>query len=255
MTSRGARARVRRVLAAAGAAALLSVGGNSCAGGPPTVAPSGVDELQVPTPTPDPSDFVDRVDNRWFPLDPGTVWTYRTTGDLGERTEVVTVTDRTRVVQGVTTTLVRDVLAGDNGKVVTETVDSYAQDVRGNVWLLGADVTAYHHGRRDTTGSWQAGVDGAEAGLVMAAQPRAGDGYVLEHAPGVAEDQAEVLSITEQRTVPQGEFDHLVQLAVSSPLVPARVERRYYAPGVGLVYAETVSGGSASVQLVGLSRG
>jgi len=221
-----------------------------------STAPAADRNAPVPRHHPSPSHFTHgRVDNRWFPLDPGTVWTYRTTGDLGERTEVVTVTDRTRVVQGVTTTLVRDVLAGDNGKVVTETVDAYAQDVRGNVWLLGADVTAYHHGRRDTTGSWEAGVHGAEAGVVMAAQPRLGDGYVLEHAPGVAEDQAEVLSVTDQRTVPQGEYDHLVQLAVSSPLVPARVEHRYYAPGVGLVYEETVSGGSASMELVGLSRG
>src|SRR6478672_12331352 len=254
MTSRGARARVRRVLAAAGAAALLSVGGTSCDGGPPTVAPSGVDELQIPTPTPDPSDFVDRVDNRWFPLHPGTVWTYRTTGDLGERTEVVTVTDRTRVVQGVTTTLVRDVLAGDNGKVVTETVDAYAQDVRGNVWLLGADVTAYHHGRRDTTGSWEAGVHGAEAGLVMAAQPRLGDGYMLEHAPGVAEDQSEVLSITEQRSVPLDDYEDLVETEDTSALEPALEQRKYYAPGVGLVYAETIGGGNLSVQLVGLTR-
>ena len=254
MTARGTGAAVRRVLAAAGLA-LVSLVASSCAGGPPTVAPSGVDGLQIPTPSADPQDFVDHVDNRWFPLEPGTTWTYRSSGDGGDRTEVVAVTDRTRVVQGVTTTVVRDVIAGANGKVVSRTVDLYAQDVSGNVWKFGADVTAYHHGRRDTTGSWEAGVDGAEAGLMMAAQPRVGDGYVQERAPGVAEDQSVVLSITEQRSVPLDDYDHLVQTEDTTPLEPALEQRRYYASGVGLVYAETVGGGSLSVQLVGFSRG
>ena len=252
---RGARAGVRRALTAAGAAALLSVTASSCAGGPPTIAPSGVDGLVIPTPSPDPHDFVDRVDNRWFPLEPGTVWTYRSTGDEGDRTEVVTVTDRTRVVQGVTTTGVRDVTAGDDGKVVEETFDWYAQDVDGNVWHFGADTTAYHQGSRGTRRSWEAGVDGAEAGLVMAARPRVGDGYVQEHAPGVAEDRAMVLSLTELRAVPLDEYDDLVQIEETSPLRPGVVERTYYASGVGPVLEETVAGGSESAQLVSLSRG
>jgi hypothetical protein len=255
MTVRGARAVVRRLLAAAGTTALLSVTASACAGGPPTIAPSGVDGLEIPTPSADPRDFVDRVDNRWFPLEPGTVWTYRSTGDEGDRTEVVTVLGRTRVVQGVTTTGVRDVTAGEDGKVVTETFDWYAQDVDGNVWHFGTDTTAHHHGRRVTRRSWEAGVDGAEAGLAMAAHPRVGDGYVQEHAPGVAEDRATVLSLTELRSVPLDEYDDLVQVEETSPLRPGVVGRTYYASGVGPVLRETVAGGSESAQLVALSRG
>ena len=255
MTGRGTGPTVRRVLAAVAVLAAVSPAATSCAGGPPTVPPSGVDELQIPTPSADPRDFVDGVDNRWFPLEPGTTWTYRTTGDGGDRTEVVSVTDRTKVVQGVTTTVVRDVTAGDNGKVVSETFDWYAQDVAGNVWKFGADVTAHHHGRSDTTGSWEAGVHGAEAGLMMAAHPRVGDGYLQERAPGVAEDQSEVLSITEQRSVPLDDYEDLVETEDTSALEPALEQRKYYAPGVGLVYAETIGGGNLSVQLVGLTRG
>ena len=253
MTARGTGAAVRHLLAAG--VVLVSITASSCAGGPPTIPTSGVDELQIPTPSADPEDFVDHVDNRWFPLEPGTTWTYRTSGDGGDRTEVVAVTGRTRVVQGVTSTVVRDVIAGDNGKVVSQTFDLYAQDTVGNVWKLGADVTAYHHGRRDTTGSWEAGVHGAEAGLMMAAHPRVGDGYAQEHAPGVAEDQSQVLSITQERSVPFDDYDHLVETEDTTPLDPALEQRRYYAAGVGLVYAETVGGGSQSVQLVGFTPG
>ncbi|MFC4784270.1 hypothetical protein ACT8ZV_07335 [Nocardioides sp. MAHUQ-72] len=247
MTSRGTGPGVRRVLAAAGAAAVTAIATTSCAGGPPTVAPSGVDGLEIPTPSADPRDFVDHVDNRWFPLEPGTVWTYRRTGEGDARTEVVTVTDRTRVVQGVSTTVVRDVVTGADGKVVSTSSAWYAQDVDGNVWKLGESAS----GRRGSgSGSWEAGVDGAEAGLVMAARPRVGDGYAQERAPGVAEDRSEVLSVNEQRTVPLGEYDDLVQTEDSSLLDPGLVERRYYAPGVGLVYVETVAGGTGSTELV-----
>jgi len=243
------------VLAAVGAAALVSATTSSCAGGPPTVPPSGVDGLEIPTPSPDAGDFVDRVDNRWFPLEPGTVWTYRGTGDEGGHTEVVTVTDRTRVVQGVTTTVVHDVTTDADGKRVEDTFDWYAQDVDGNVWYFGEDTTSYERRRPSTEGSWEAGVDGAEAGLVMAAHPRVGDGYEQEHLAGVAEDRARVLSLAELRTVPLAEYDDLVQVEETSPLEPGVVERKYYASGVGLVLEETVAGGSDSVQLVSLSRG
>lgn len=225
-----------------------------CGGEPPTVAPSGVDELEIPTASPDPTDFTTSVDNRWFPLAPGTVRTYAVTGDgAGKRTETVTVTDDTRVVAGVTTVVVHDVLTSARGKVLQDTFDWYAQDVDGNVWFFGEDTTRYAGGAPSTEGSWEAGVDGAEAGLAMAARPRIGDGYVQEHRAGVAEDRAEVLSLSEQRAVPAGVFGGLVETEDTTPLDSALIERTFYAEGLGAVLRETIAGGDELVQLVSVS--
>jgi hypothetical protein len=243
---------VRRTLAALTLVAVLPLTG--CAGGPPTVDPTGVDELTVPTPSPDPEDFVGGVDNPWFPLEPGTGWSYRVTGEGDGVTERVTVADRSRVVMGVRTVAVHDVVEDAHGRVVEDTWRWYAQDRRGNVWTFGEDTTAYDGKRADTEGSWEAGVDGAEAGLVMPAEPRLGDGFVQESSPGVAEGRAEVLSLDEQREVPLGGYDHLVQVEETTPLDPGLLARAYYARGTGLVLRETIAGGAAIEELVAVSR-
>ena len=71
-------------------------------------------------------------------------------------------------MQGVTTTVVHDVVTGPDGEVLEDTFDWYAQDTAGNVWYFGEDTTEFdERGRPDTAGSWEAGVDGAQAGIVM----------------------------------------------------------------------------------------
>ncbi|GAA1478434.1 hypothetical protein GCM10009623_28800 [Nocardioides aestuarii] len=240
----------RRTLAPALLAVLL-LGG--CGGAPEEIGPTGVDGLEVPTPSPDPADFVDRIDNPWLPLVPGSEWVYESTGDEGEReTVTVTVTDETRVVAGVTTTVVHDVVTDARGRVVEDTYDWFAQDTAGNVWYFGEDTTAYEGRRRrpTTEGSWEAGVDGAEAGLAMPATPRVGDGYRQEYDAGAAEDQARVLAVGETRTVAGTTYDDLVVTEDTTPLEPGLVEVKYYARGTGLVLEETVSGGEERVELV-----
>lgn len=232
--------------------ALVVATTGACAGGPPTVDPSGVDGLVVPTPSPRPADFTDRVDNPWFPLVPGSVRTYRVTTDGGPRTVTVTVTGRTRVVAGVRTVVVHEAVAGPRGRRVAQADEFYAQDLAGNVWSFGVAGTAYDGGRPDTAGSWQAGVAGAEAGLAMPARPRLGDGYAREHAPGVAEDQAEVLDLAATRDLPTGLDDHLLETADTSPLEPGRVQHTFYARGLGLVEQDTVTGGTERVELTGV---
>ena len=104
-------------------------------------------------------------------------------------------------------------------------------------------------------GSWEAGVDGARAGLAMPASPRVGDGYQQEYDEGEAEDRAEVLSLDGSVVVTFGTFDGVLQTEDTTPLEPAVVERKYYARGVGLVFEETVAGGTDRAELVSFSAG
>ena len=226
----------RRVLAAV----LLLPALSGCASDPPTVSPSGVDMLEIPTPSPDPGDFATTIDNPWLPLLPGAEWVYESTD--GETT-TVTVTDQTREVAGVTTTVVRDVVTDEDGDVVGETSDWFAQDRAGNVWWFGS------------AGSWEAGVDGAEAGIAMLARPRRGDGYEQQHAPGEAEDRATILSLEESLQVGSESYDEVLVTEDTTPLEPDLVEQRHYVRGAGLVLEETVSGGSGQAELVGFTAG
>ena len=200
------RVTVPAAVLAAGACALVLTG-CSASGSEPS-PPTGIDELVVPTPDPDPADFVARVDNPWLPLAVGASWTY--TDGLDDVAVAVTAGP---TVEGVATVSV--VTAGRDG----ETVDHYAQDARGNVWWFGRE------------GEWRAGAAGAEAGLAMAAHPRVGDGYRLADVPGRAL-LCEVLDVDESEVVPAGRFDDLVEVRTD---LDGEVTRRYYAAGTGLV--------------------
>jgi hypothetical protein len=228
----------------------VMAGLTACGSGPGTTDPVGVDGLEIPTPSPDPRDFVERIDNPYLPLLPGSTWTYEATGEDDDETVTVTVTDETRVVAGVTTTVVHDRVTGADGEVVEDTFDWFAQDRDGNVWYFGEDTTAYDGDTASTEGSWEAGVDGAQAGVVMLARPRVGDGYRQEFLEGEAEDQAEVLAIDAEIVIGADTYDRVVKTADTTPLEPGLVEHKYYAPGIGLVAEETVSGGDERVVLV-----
>lgn len=237
--------RLVRIAVIAPLAAGLMVATGCGVGEPRSIDPAGVDGLEIPTASPDPADFVRDIDNPYLPLTPGNVWRYEVT-EGGEVTETieVRVTTETREVAGVVTTVVHDVVTDASGEVIEDTYDWYAQDAMGNVWYFGEDTTAYDDGVSSTDGSWEAGVDGARAGLVMAARPRVGDGYQQEFREGVAEDRAEVLSLDETR----GEWTGLVETLDTTPLEPGLEEHKFYAEGLGLVLEE---GETETVTLVG----
>ncbi|WP_156390993.1 MULTISPECIES: hypothetical protein [unclassified Nocardioides] len=178
--------------------------------------PSGIDELTIPTPSPDPGDFVAGVDNPWLPLPAGRTWTYDVVDVVGGHRLTVAVAPGPEV-EGVATTARVSTESG------TSTTDWFAQDADGNVWWFGRE------------GEWTAGADGAEAGLAMPADPRVGDGYRLALQEGVVEDVATVTSLRGSATVPAGSYDDLLVTEVTSDLGASGPTEQYWSRGLGLV--------------------
>lgn len=203
----------------------------------------------------DPADFIAAVDHPYYPLTPGTVWEYEVTSSDGSEKVVVTVLDRTKLIDGVTATVVHDLVTKLDGKTLIEdTYDWYAQDTAGDVWYLGESTKAYTGGKVSTKGSWEAGVDGARAGLIMVAEPKVGKTYQQEYYRGEAEDQGKVLAVDETVTGPTGRYEHVVRTADTTPLEPDLVENKWYAPGVGVVKEADIKGGDERVTLVKMTR-
>lgn len=203
----------------------------------------------VYNPTIDPADFVPAVSNPYFPLVPGTTFHYTSQ----QEQIAVTVTHDTKVILGVSCTVVHDVVTED-GEITEDTFDWYAQDKDGNVWYFGEDTKAFDDGQVSTEGSWEAGVDGGKPGIVIEGQPRVGDAYRQEYAPGVAEDRGEVLSLAESVTVPFGSFENCLKTKDFSDLEPIVVENKVFCPGVGQVLAVTVQGGSDREELASITH-
>lgn len=208
------------------------------------------------TVTLDPKDFTTRIDNPYWPMRPGSRWVYREQGTHGHAMRiVVTVTGRTRKVAGVTARVIHDV-ATQNGRLEEDTYDWYAQDRTGNVWYLGEDTRSFRNGKvRSSGGSWEAGVDGAQAGVMIPAHPRVGMSYRQEYLAGHAEDAARVLSLDEQAEVPFGHVTDALLTKDYTPLEPKMLEYKLYAKGVGPVLTVGVSGDVGMEQLLRFDRG
>ena len=198
-----------------------------------------------------PNNFVNRVDNRFFPLTPGTTYFYQGEKDGIPSSDEFIVTHQNQRIAGVNCTVVRD-RAYENGVLVEDTIDWFAQDTDGNVWYFGEDTKELDANGNviSTEGSWQAGVNGAQPGIIMEAHPRVGDKYQQEFASGVAEDMAKVASVNKTATVSYGSFDDVLVTREWSPLDPGSVEEKYYADGVGFILGVTIKGGDERTELV-----
>jgi hypothetical protein len=218
---------------------------------------AGADVASGRTAGVDPADFTTRIDNPYWPMRQGSRWIYRETDSEGARQRVVvTVTRRTKLIaNGVRARVVRDVVT-EKGVPVEVTNDYYAQDRAGNIWYLGEATTEYENGKpTSTAGSFEAGVDGAQAGIIMPARPHVGQTYREEFYKGHAEDKARIVSLREQAEVPFGHFTHVLMTRNINPLEPKSVEFKFYARGVGPVLAVGVSGGSDREELVRFKKG
>jgi len=206
----------------------------------------------------DPANFPgDPVTNTYFPLLPGTTFYYVGEKDGLPNTNVTEVTCDTKVILGVTTTVVHDRAYDENGKLVEDTFDWYAQDKAGNVWYFGEDTKELDPSTGaviSTEGSWEGGVDDADPGIIMEAHPQVGDSYYQEFARGVAEDQARVQSLNASASTRQGTFNHLLLTKETTRLSPGEVENKYYRRGVGFIFGVIVKGGDERTELVSTTQ-
>lgn len=234
------------------AAALVS----SACGGKPTLPATSLQPTQgTYTPAIDPANFVTVVDNPYMPLAPGTTFIYDGKTEKGNEHNEVNVSSETKVILGVTCVVVNDKVVVD-GTLEEATIDWYAQDKQGNVWYFGEDSREYKDGAVvSTTGSWQAGVDGAQPGIVMKANPTVGETYRQEYFKGEAEDWATVLSLSESASVPASSYSDLLMTNEWSTLDnPPVYEHKYYAKGLGFIMAKFV-GSDLQIALTAIRHG
>jgi hypothetical protein len=237
----------------------LAVSGCTSSGGPPTPpathsTPSSASVLAPLhgsySPSIEPADFGQTVDNRYWPLMPGTSYRYEGVRGSTRQLDDEVVLHSTKQILGVTCTVVRDTVS-EGGRPVERTFDWYAQDRQGNVWYMGEDSLELKNGHMvKASDSWKSGVNGAKPGIIMPGNPRPGDEYRQEYyPPGEALDQARVLTLDGSLTVPYGAFRHVLVTSERSPLEP-QTEQKYYAPDLGEVAERVVKGHHEEFQLV-----
>jgi hypothetical protein len=201
----------------------------------------------------DPANFVSVVDNPYFPLPVGRTLVYQGIKDGQTQVDTVTVTNQTKVILGITTTVVSDIATHD-GTVLERTFDYYAQDKQGTVWYLGEDTVSFRaNGKPDTSGSFQAGVGGAQPGIIMEANPQIPDAYRQEFLPGEAEDTAWVVQVGGTVTVPYGKLRNTLVTLEATRLEPGAYDQKIYAPGFGIVLEQALTGTPETASLVSVS--
>ena len=207
----------------------------------------------------DPAEFTTEIDNPYWPMSPGSRWVYRETDTSGTVEKVVVeVTNQTKTIaNGIEARVVRDTVTED-GVPIEVTDDWYAQDSEGNVWYLGEATQEYVDGKPGTTkGSFEAGVDGAEAGIAVPANPEPGQDYRQEFLAGEAEDEGAVVTVGEEQVeVPFGHFDQGVLMTRDLvPTEPKVQELKFYAPDVGPVLTVHTDGDGGRGELVSYEPG
>lgn len=209
---------------------------------PLTALPAESDPLQY---LPDGCTFTATSVRPYFPLRPGLRWILRGEEDGTTLQLVREVLRQTQSLtleiagetQTIETTIVRETETG-HGEWIEVAHNYYAQCAEtGSVFYFGRDVEISLSGRvvsRD--GTWRAGENGNEAGVVMPGKFVVGDGYRQEFAPGIAEDVALNIGEGLTATVPAGQFTGVIRVEESNPIEPgAGTSEKSYASGVGLI--------------------
>ena len=215
----------------------LIIGGCSSSGGGGGSCPDTNTSIEVCDP--DTGTFSLVIDNGFFPLVVGDELVLEGEDDEGTFLEVtITVLDETEVVAGVTTRVVEEEELED-GEVVEISRNFYAQALDGTVCYFGEDVDDFEDGMIvGHGGEWRAGVDGNLPGIIMPANPEVGQIFQQEAAPGIAEDQAEVIALGENISVPAGDFSDTLTTLDCNPMENGAIDEKVYVDGIGLAIDE-----------------
>jgi hypothetical protein len=202
-----------------------------------------------------PALFSPHVTNQWFPLISGTTFIYTGVKDKQKALDVYAVSRRTKTIDGVVTRVVNDRLFLNN-RLSERTTDYYAQDKCGNVWYFGEDTAVLNAKGKvvDTSGSFHAGVNGAEPGVYMQANPQLGRKFRQEWLSGQAADQFKAISRSASVSIRFGTFHHALRTAETTALEPGTLDNKYYVKGVGEVIETTVKGAKETLHLVEVLR-
>lgn len=201
-------------------------------------------EEEAYMPVLDASTFSNVVDNPLLTLAPGQKLVYEGQTEEGLERIEVTVTTDTKTVMGIEAVVVHDQVFLD-GELIEDTFDWYAEDAEGNVWYLGEDTKELDGGEVvSTEGSWEAGVDGAQPGVVMWAHPELGQAYRQEYYAGKAEDMGEIVALGETVETAFGTFEGCLKTRDWTPLEAQVDEYKWYCPAIGgLVLEEGIYSG------------
>jgi hypothetical protein len=213
--------------------------------------PTGADPVKL-----DPAEFTSDITNPYWPMKPGTRWTYRSVeaGEPPQDIVIVATADTKKLANGVTARVVRDT-ARSEGEIIEDTLDWYAQDAEGNVWYMGEETAEFEDGKIVTrAGSWEAGADGALPGIMLPAHPQIGQKYRQEYKKGEAEDNGEVLATNHLVEVEAGNYEDAVVTMDTTAIEPDVVEYKFYAPDIGPLLALDISGGAGREELVKVDK-
>lgn len=188
-----------------------------------------------------------RIDSRWSPFAPGMQYTLEGRADRGggvlPHRVVLTVTDLTKVIDGVTTRVVWD-RDFSSGELVEAELAFFAQDSDANVWGLGEYPEEYEGGTFvGAPNTWISGLASAQGGVLVPGHAVLGSSWFLQgRAPEIDFLDCGKVSKTGQSVcVPVGCYDNVLVVDEKSPLEPGSgTQRKYYAPGVGNVQIDAV---------------
>ena len=220
---------------------------------PASSAPPGSTK-SCPKPPALPTQWASQIDNPYLPLTPGTTLTYRGKVDGKNVTDVFAITNQTKQIEGVTATVIHDQVF-QGSQLLEDTFDWFAQDANGNVWYFGEDTKELDHGTVvSTEGSWEAGVNKANAGIFMPAHPAVGDFFKQEDAKNVAEDCTRIVDLNASVTTPFVSSNEALETEEFSLLEPGVLDNKFYVKGIGNVKEQTVQGGDDVLNLVSVTH-